>query len=358
MNSKLISVFRLFLASIVYWVFVFLLLRLLRYGGLDTELSYYLDEPIILPTSAFYESAILLGLATSVIYTLVETLFDLLSQKIALGLVIMLKSIIYFGVIIVLLSLSKTWVENDFDIDLPNEGVWWTTNPNFWNSVIYFTGASLAFQLVRIAIDRFGQGNFWNVFLGRYKRPTEEEHVLMFIDLKDSTTIAEGLGHHNYSEFIQDCFSDLDRVLSRYNAKVYQYVGDEAVVHWTLKKGFRNNNCIRLFFAFNRRLNKRKRYYERKYKTIPKFKAGIHFGKLIVAEVGSLKKELAFHGDVINTAARLQACCNEFKKRLLVSGEVLERLSISDTHFELMAREMELRGKEERIKIYAISNDS
>jgi len=101
-------------------------------------------------------------------------------------------------------------------------------------------------------------------------------------------------------------------------------------------------------------LKKRERYYGKKYKILPKFKAGIHYGKIMVAEVGSYKKELAFHGDVINTAARLQGCCNEFGKSLLISEDVLNKLNISKTHYELMERDMKLRGKEKSIKIYAI----
>ena len=36
--------------------------------------------------------------------------------------------------------------------------------------------------------------------------------ILMFLDLKDSTKIAEELGHIEYSKFIQDCFIDLNKV--------------------------------------------------------------------------------------------------------------------------------------------------
>lgn len=354
MNRTILSFFKFYVFSTLFWVSAFLLFILIRYNGLENELLPYLDEELMLPTRAFYEFALALGIITGFVYTIIETIADLLANKFSLGLIIIIKSMIYFIIMVVLLSFASILIEIEIDIDLPNEGDWWTTNQLFWNTILFFVVASIIFQLIRLAIARFGQGNFLTILLGTYKRPKEEERLLMFIDLKDSTAIAESLGHHVYSEFIQDCFVDLDSVLRRYNAKVYQYVGDEVVIHWAPKKGFKNNNCIQLFYAFGKRLKKRERYYGKKYKILPKFKAGIHYGKIMVAEVGSYKKELAFHGDVINTAARLQGCCNEFGKRLLISEDVLNKLNISKTHYELMERDMKLRGKEKSIKIYAI----
>lgn len=357
MNKFLVTFFKLLLASTLYWLLAFLLFISIRYHGLEQEINFYLDEPQIFPTEAFYELALILGLIIGFIYAVIETASDALTNKLALGLTIAAKSLLYFLLMVILLTFTITLVEQQADIDLPNEGNWWQTNPFFWNTIIFFIVASVIFQLIRIAIDRFGRGNFISILLGRYKRPKEEEHVLMFLDLKDSTSIAEKLGHHLYSEFIQDCFTDLDRVLNRYDAKVYQYVGDEAVIHWTVKRGFRNNSCIRLFTAFHKRLNRRHSYYSRKFGVTPQFKAGIHYGKLMVVEVGNQKKELAFHGDVINTAARLQGCCNELGENLLVSEDVLEKLNISKTHYKLMSRDMELKGRSEHIKIYAIKID-
>jgi len=253
-----------------------------------------------------------------------------------------------------MVSLTTFHLEEQTDIDIYNERGWWRDDPFFWITVIYFVSASVVFSLFRIANDRFGRGNFIQILLGKYKRPKEQEHVLMFIDLKDSTKIAEKLGHHKYSQFIQDCFIDLNMSLNNFEAEVYQYVGDEAVIYWPSKKGFRNNNCINLFFAFEKRLNRREDYYKNKYAFNPKFKAGLHFGKLMVAEIGTIKKDLAFHGDVINTASRIQSLCNIFNQHLLVSESVLEKLNISKSHYKLLSQDMELKGKEERLKIYAI----
>jgi adenylate cyclase len=86
-------------------------------------------------------------------------------------------------------------------------------------------------------------------------------------------------------------------------------------------------------------------YFNKKYGVIPEFKAGIHFGSVIRAQIGDLKKEIIFNGDVLNTTARIQSMCNELGKKLLVSEELFNHLEIkpnkssdlgfiSLTHFE------------------------
>ncbi|MHC4457755.1 MAG: adenylate/guanylate cyclase domain-containing protein, partial [Planctomycetota bacterium] len=80
--------------------------------------------------------------------------------------------------------------------------------------------------------DKFGQGVLISFLLGKYHRPKEDDRIFMFMDLKSSTTYAEKLGHIKYSQFIQDCFFDITDVITKYDAKIYQYVGDEVVLSW------------------------------------------------------------------------------------------------------------------------------
>ena len=47
------------------------------------------------------------------------------------------------------------------------------------------------------------------------------------------------------------------------------------------------------------------------YGQITEFKVGIHYGKVTLEEIGVVKKDIVFSGDVLNTAARIQSMCNE-----------------------------------------------
>ncbi len=222
--------------------------------------------------------------------------------------------------------------------------------------MIVYWGIACMLALFLLQInEKFGQGVLINFLLGRYHRPKEDRRIFMFMDLKSSTTYAEKLGHIRYSRFIQDCFFDLTDIVLSHGAKIYQYVGDEVVLSWEIDKGIDHQNCLRTFFAYDNLLQNRRGYYESRYGVVPEFKAGLNLGPVTVAEVGEIKKELAYHGDVLNTAARIQGRCNEYKRKLLVSEE-LKACFNDQTHygFEFLG-DVILKGKENPVNIYAVN---
>jgi adenylate cyclase len=230
-----------------------------------------------------------------------------------------------------------------------------------------FEPGSFAIYFYMVSVDIFmfnlrqvnlflGNNNLWKLLRGKFYIPTEEERIFMFLDLKDSTNHAEKLGHIRYSKMIQDCFNDLGVVVEN-EADIYQYVGDEAILTWPLHDGLKNQNCINAYFNFKKQLDKKMDYYMSTYNIVPHFKAGVNSGIVTVTEVGKYKKEIAYHGDTINTAARIQGKCNEFKKELLISGSIKDRLDNSDFTFENLDS-IQLRGKNSQVPIYAVYKSS
>ncbi|UCS93910.1 adenylate/guanylate cyclase domain-containing protein [Echinicola marina] len=198
----------------------------------------------------------------------------------------------------------------------------------------------------------FGGNNLWQLFSGRFYTPREEERIFMFLDLQSSTAHAERLGHIQYSKLIQDCFNDLG-IVAENEADIYQYVGDEAILTWKLKAGLKSQNCLRAFFNFKQQLLKRKDYYTQNYNCLPHFKGGLHVGIVTVTEVGKYKKEIAYHGDTINTAARIQGQCNALQQELLISESLKGLLEDNGFTFKQMGN-IALKGKERSIVLYGV----
>ena len=191
---------------------------------------------------------------------------------------------------------------------------------------------------------------------GEFYHPKEEQRIFMFLDLKSSTSIAEKLGHNKYSQLIQTCFADVSELVITHKADIYQYVGDEIVLSWAIEDGLKNLNCIKFYFEYRDLLESKRSFYESKFGLVPEFKAGLEMGSVMVAEVGEIKREIAYHGDVLNTAARIQACCNEFNRRVLISENLENALRlIKDNEYELMG-DIQLKGKSKHLKIYAVSD--
>lgn len=73
-----------------------------------------------------------------------------------------------------------------------------------------------------------------------------------------------------------------------------------------------------------------------------------------VAEIGDLKREIAYHGDVVNTASRLRSACNEFEKEILASEYVVRNINGNYNYSIKEMGEVNLKGKRNRIKVFSI----
>ena len=295
------------------------------------------------------------GFSIGFLYATVDFVFEkFASKKLSLGQEFAIKIFVYLVSTIAIFTLILEIISQLDQINIDNSIGWWRTNKTFRAIMLYVVLLSFVFAFIKIAVEKFGKGVFLKMLLGKYKKPQEEKRIFMFLDLKDSTTLAEQLGHFKYSQLIQDCFYDLNAVVPKYDAEIYQYVGDEAVLCWPYKKGLANTNCVSLFFAFQQQKLAKADYYAEKYGVVPEFKAGLHGGVLMVAEVGVIKKELAYHGDVINTSARIQGECNKHKVPILISDVLLKDLNMDNSFLSKSLGTVLLKGKHEEVKIHTI----
>ena len=76
-------------------------------------------------------------------------------------------------------------------------------------------------------------------------------------------------------------------------------------------------------------------------------------GIATIAEVSKYKKEIAPHGDTMNTAASIQGQCNELKQELLIYKRVRNDLSGADILLDKLGR-IALKGKKKDILLYAV----
>lgn len=343
------------LRSILFWVFAFSFMIIIRYFGIFEEKGVSILPKYELPIIDLLTYVAISSVPFGIFYAAIEFLFDkYFAKSLSLGVIVFTKNFIYLVLLIILVSYVVEYSGYMLDVSLTEERGWWRTNKTFWSIMIFFVVASLVFSFIKIANEKFGRGVFMKMLMGRYRKPKEEKRIFMFLDLKASTTIAENLGHYKYSQLIQDCFYDLNKVVRKFDAEIYQYVGDEAVLSWSYKRGIKRNNVVELYFAFNDQIQVREQYYQEKYGLIPEFKAGIHGGTLMVTEVGSIKKEIAYHGDVINTTARIQSQCNTYNASMLASESLLNDLKLSENYQTKNIDDLLLKGKAKSVNIYSI----
>ena len=208
-----------------------------------------------------------------------------------------------------------------------------------WSFVVAIT------QLFLQVSYKFGPVTFWNIIIGKYQTPKEERRIFMFLDLNSSTTMAETLGDEIYHALLKDFFADITLPILENKGQIYQYVGDEVVISWDHRDGTENNRCVRCFYDIQLAIQKKKEKYLYRYGLLPSFKAGIHGGRVVAGEVGIIKRDITYSGDVLNTTSRVQSMCKEFNVELIASEDLTRELPMSASYTARPLGLIKLRGK-------------
>ncbi|MEQ9308605.1 MAG: adenylate/guanylate cyclase domain-containing protein [Balneolaceae bacterium] len=230
----------------------------------------------------------------------------------------------------------------------------------FLSSVVFFNTAlqlsvELFLSLIYATIsEHLGYNVLRNFFTGKYHRPKHEHRIFMFLDMKNSTTIAEKLGHYKYFEFLQAYYDSLSDAIIQHQGEVYQYIGDEIVLTWKLGKSKHNHHWYACYFALKATLEQLNPYFKEMYGISPDFRAGAHAGEVTTGELGALKKEIVFTGDVLNISARLQALCKTYETDLVFSDVLTLGLKLDENQKKTHLGEIVLKGKSSKTSIYTI----
>ena len=273
---------------------------------------------------------------------------------------IIFKSLIYLVIVILFLVIitviNTAYTYNVYSLKNLVSPAWaFFTDYALIGIMVYIASIIVITQFYAEFSQSIGVGTLSNFFLGKYHHPVEEERIFMFLDMKSSTTIAENLGHVSYFEMLKEYFFDLSEAVIDYAGTIYQYAGDEMIICWKLKDGLKNNNSIECFFAMKRALEHQAEKYNSRFGLLPEFKAGVHSGVVTAGEIGSLKKEIIFTGDVLNTSARIQGLCNHFNAELLVSEDLAKLLHLPATYEIRSIGENLLKGRSKTMEVFAIS---
>ncbi|MBL1214006.1 MAG: adenylate/guanylate cyclase domain-containing protein [Ignavibacteriae bacterium] len=367
MNRKAKILYKEWLFIIIAWIFItnfFSWLVLVNLGlFMDiTQVRIMGEENVIaqyLSSGYQYLEGTLFGIFFGFAFGLINHFIsDSKIRRKSFGKIILIESTLYFGALvgafIIVYLVLKIFDIFPKDVELLNYANFITLE-YILSMGLYFAFFIILTNFILQVNKKFGPGNLAKMMLGTYHTPKEEHKIFLFLDLKDSTGIAEKLGHKTYSQFLANCYYDLTDIILKYKADVYQYVGDEVVLFWDVKTGLEDLNCIKTYFAFEKKISGQKEFYFNNYGILPEFKCGMDMGYVTAAEVGDIKREIAYHGDVLNTAARIQEQCKQFGTKVLISEHIEEKLPSLKSFQKEYIGEVKLRGKREDVKIFSIT---
>jgi adenylate cyclase len=311
------------LSQAIFWIVAFILLFVISHFA-NSALLHSLSLPIDLLLWPNILLATIMGMLYGASLGILDYFFDKeIFRNKSLGKIIFFKSVISLLFLALVFIIVRFFLFDAIVASslgkriLPLSDTVWLY---FFNiAFIYCFFMTLVITFIIQVNKKFGPGILLPLLFGKYRNPKEENRAFLFMDLKSSTTIAEALGHIRYSAFIRDSFIDINKVLKLHDAEIYQYVGDEIVVSWHIDERVKKIACVQFFFACQKQFESRSDYYLKKYGTAPAFKAGLHMGKVTAVEIGEMKRDIAYHGDTLNVAARIQSMCNHYNKIFLTS---------------------------------------
>ena len=225
------------------------------------------------------------------------------------------------------------------------------------------TAQQLAITLMLLGVGIFvlqlghlvGVRTLRDIALGRYHRSRTEERFFLFVDIAGSTSLAERIGPEAVHRFLGEVFRLAADPIDEHEGDVYQYVGDEVVITWTLDRGRDRARPLACFFAIERELAKASRHFERDFGVAPRLRAALHAGPVITGEVGGSRRAIVYHGDVMNTTSRIEQATRDLERQFLASEDAVTRLEDLDGFVLEDLGLQPLRGRAAAVRLYAVT---
>ena len=218
-------------------------------------------------------------------------------------------------------------------------------------SVVVAGVAVMAFRMR----DLIGSATFLNLLLGRYRKPVSEERIFMFLDLVGSTRFADQHGALRTQEFLGRVFEVLAGPVRQHGGTFDDYIGDMAMVTWRLKPGKQNSAVVHCLFAFLEEVECRAGEWRRQFGEVPRFRAALHCGRVVTAEIGLDRHKITYFGDVVNTTSRLEGLAKALGTPIVISADLLNRMEPLPANIRASDLGVhELRGRNEQLAVASL----
>ena len=259
---------------------------------------------------------------------------------------LIVRSTIYAAIIMIIQGFHLGEVIAGLPVD--------TFSQKFWSGFISAAVISVLMNLGFGIANIIGPRAFLNFVSGRYHSPVEENRFVLFVDIAGSTGLAERLGGIAIHCFLDHTFRLLTLAVVDYRGEVLNYVGDEVIVTWPEHGGAVDCRPLQCFVAMRDELSRASSQFEREFGATPRIRGSLHFGPVIVGEIGDVKRAIVFNGDVMNTAARLEELSRKVEGGFLASRGAMDRFNSAPPFAVRDLGRLPIRGRADGIDVVGI----
>lgn len=197
--------------------------------------------------------------------------------------------------------------------------------------------------LTRLALERhFPSWLVEDVLSGKMNRPSPKRQVItvLFSDIRDYTPMTAGLTPEEVVELLNEWFTEATRAIRRHGGVVDKFIGDAVMALFGVPESHEDEDAaaaIRAALDMREALSAMNLRHEALRLRTIRIGVGIDRGEAVVGFIGShLRHSFTAIGDVVNTAARLEAATKDHACDILISESVerAQRLfKVAETRF-------------------------
>lgn len=213
----------------------------------------------------------------------------------------------------------------------------------------------IAFSVIGIVVMRaahfIGIETLFHLTVGTYHRPVIQQKMLVFLDINNSTGLAEQLGAIVTKSLVGKFLFDISKPITDHGGEIYLYKGDGLIAVWDWQEAITNNKILRALDSIFATIGREQPEYLEQFGVVPSFRIGVHGGEVVVSEQGDTKRAIGVYGSTINIAARMEEAAKTHNVSCAISGEVVRALHDDDTRLFPIGYE-KIRGIADEISIY------
>lgn len=184
------------------------------------------------------------------------------------------------------------------------------------------------------------------------RRGRRQRAVIVFVDIRDSTGMAEGMDPERLSQFFTAFRTRILTCVRRHKGVVDKFIGDGALILFGVPDEGSDDAARALIFA--RDLVGMVETWNNTHE-LPhpvKIGIGIHVGEVFCGIIGDDERlEFTVLGDAVNVASRLERATKRYGEVVLASGAVME--GSLERHAWLEIGREPLAGRREAVTIFA-----
>ncbi|MBU0927425.1 MAG: adenylate/guanylate cyclase domain-containing protein [Spirochaetes bacterium] len=186
----------------------------------------------------------------------------------------------------------------------------------------------------------------------------ETELCVLFSDIRDFTGLSEHHDAQAVTEMLNRYFTLWAAAVRRHGGIVDKFIGDAVMAVFGLRAGTEPcDEAVACLLEMREALpGLRRDLAERALPALSDFGVGIHFGKVVVGDIGSEeRKNFTVIGDTVNVASRLESACKSLGTPCVVSARAFARLSPGNAARFKALGGARLKGKAETVQVYGLS---